>query len=126
MFSPESVFFYMDGNPMDSDVFAVSLSEMILFVFLIQVERLPEGAEFVYSFWVGMPYFTQVHILDLCACSDTVSTLVVFRDGKWRKSDQVLQILKAPGPRWWNLFRTVVASMSRSGERKTAWVFRCE
>ena len=50
MFSPESVFFYMDGNPMDSDVFAVSLSEMILFVFLIQVELLPEGAEFVYSF----------------------------------------------------------------------------
>ena len=85
MFSPESIFFYMDGNPMDSYVFAVSLSEMILFVFLIQVERLPEGAEFVYSFWVGMPYFTQVHILDLCACSDTVSTLVVFRDGKWRK-----------------------------------------
>ncbi len=70
-----------------------------------------------------MPYFTQVHILDLCAYCDTMSILVVFRDGKRRESDHVWHILEAPGPRRWNLFRTVVASMSGSGERKPPGFF---
>ena len=94
--------------------------------FFCQVEQLPAGSEFVYCFWVGMPYFTQVHILDLCACCDSVRTLVVFRDRKWRKADQILWILETPGQRKWNLSRKVVVSMSGSGEKKTACVFHCD
>ena len=46
------------------------------------------------TFWVGMPFITQVHILEICTCSDSVRTLVVFRDGKWLKTDQILKYLQ--------------------------------
>ena len=42
-----------------------------------------EKTECVFSFWVGMPYSTQVHILYMTASCQTVGTIVVFRDHTW-------------------------------------------
>jgi hypothetical protein len=92
----------------------------------VQVDKLPAGIDFVYCFWVGMPYFTQVHILELCACCDSVRTLVVFRDGKWRNTGKILRSLETFGQRKWTFSRKIVVSMSGSGEKKTAWIFNCD
>jgi hypothetical protein len=53
-----------------------------------QLTGLPEQTEIVYSFWNGMPYLTQVHILELSASCRTVRKLVVFRDDKWNKANE--------------------------------------
>ena len=91
--------------------------------FSLQVDSLPKGTNIVYSFWVGMPYFAQVHILDLCACCDSVDVLVVFRDGKWRVPDHILEFLEESGYRKWLHHRTFASSMSGSIEKKIAWMF---
>ena len=91
-----------------------------------QVNDLPAGTEIVFTFWVGFPFSTQIHILYLCACCDSLKTLIVFRDGKWRKPDQILRILEKTSERKWSHFRTIITSMHGSGERKTAWIFLCD
>ena len=37
-----------------------------------------------YSFWVGFPLPVQEHILQLCAETESVQTIAVFKDSKWR------------------------------------------
>ena len=49
--------------------------------------RIPAFINCVYAFWVGMPFDTQVKILDLCADSPAVRALTVFQDRKWRTPD---------------------------------------
>lgn len=90
-----------------------------------QLTGLPEETEVVYSFWNGMPYLTQVHILALSASCQTVRKLVVFRDEKWSTPNEVVQVLNENSPiGGWVLFRIVNTAMFSSREKKTAWVFR--
>ena len=42
-----------------------------------------EKTECVFSFWVRMPYSTQVHILYMAASCQTVDPIVVFRNHEW-------------------------------------------
>jgi hypothetical protein len=53
-----------------------------------QMRQIPNLTNCVYSFWVGMPLWTQNHILELCAGCPTVDTLAVFKDQKWRTPDE--------------------------------------
>ena len=66
---------------------------------------------------------SAVHILDLCANCETVDSLVVFRDRKWRRPADILEKLKEFGDFNWTLNRTIKTSMQGSGEGKTAWLF---
>jgi hypothetical protein len=52
-----------------------------------QMLALPSDSEVVFSFWNGMPYSTQVHILYLAASCSSVETVAVFRDHKWTAPD---------------------------------------
>ena len=83
--------------------------------------ELPVGTDFVFTFWIGMRFLTQVHILDLCASCKSVETLIVFRDGKWKKPEYVIRRLEAIEGKWC-LSDTISTAMSGSGEKKTAWV----
>ena len=65
----------------------VFILDLELIIFLIQLTGLPEETEIVYSFWNGMPYPTQLHILKLSASCRTVRRLAVFRDDKWSSPD---------------------------------------
>ena len=58
------------------------------FLFSHQLTVLPDETTIIYSFWNGMPYPTQVHILKLSAGCRTVHTLAVFRDDKWSLPDE--------------------------------------
>jgi hypothetical protein len=91
--------------------------------FLRQVDVLPVGTDIVYTFWVGMHFLTQVHILNLCANCKSVQILIVFRDRKWRRPDDILKRLAAFGDGKWTLYRTIITSMHGSCEIKTAWLF---
>lgn len=44
----------------------------------------------IFSFWVGMPFDTQQHILFLCNSCLSVKEFAVFRDRKWTKPEQGL------------------------------------
>jgi hypothetical protein len=52
------------------------------------MRQIPNLTNCVYSFWVGMPLWTQNRILKLCAGCPTVDTLAVFKDQKWRTPDE--------------------------------------
>ncbi len=54
------------------------------------MRRMPGNPHCVYSFWVGMPFKTQEHILRLCAQCTTVRAIAVFRDRKWPTPDNGL------------------------------------
>ena len=41
--------------------------------------------ECIFSFWVGMPYATQLRILQITSRSSTVTHITVFRDRKWSR-----------------------------------------
>jgi hypothetical protein len=45
--------------------------------------QMPTSSYCVFSFWVGMPYDTQYHIIELCAGCSSVNTIAVFKDEKW-------------------------------------------
>ena len=45
--------------------------------------QMPTSSNCVFSFWIGMPYYTQYHILELCAACSSVNTIAVFKDEKW-------------------------------------------
>lgn len=52
------------------------------------MRAIQEQTTCVFSFWNGMPYDTQVHVLRLCVTCPTVRTFAVFRDlvrMKWEK-----------------------------------------
>jgi hypothetical protein len=66
---------------------------------------------------------TQVHILELCSCCESLDSLIVFRDRNWRRPAHILEQLEEFGDFSWTLHRTVKTSMQGSGERKTVWVF---
>lgn len=106
----------------------------------LQMIELPKMTEFVYSFWVGMPYSTQFHILYLACSCPTVETIVVFRDHKWTTPElgmlsylpsmtcltvfpAVLRQLKSLSRYDWK-FQVLKTTMHGSGEKKTAWIFR--
>ena len=55
---------------------------------LLSIPSCPSSQLCVYSFWVGMPLPTQEHILHLCASSQSISALAIFRDRKWRHPDE--------------------------------------
>ena len=88
-----------------------------------QVKALPHGTEAVFSFWIGMHFESQVHVLYLCAKCVSVDSLVVFHDRKWRTPDDILKQLQEFGDFRWSYSRTIKTSMQGSGERKTAWLF---
>jgi hypothetical protein len=50
--------------------------------------KLPKGSDSAFAFWVGMPYSTQVRILELCSGCSTMETIAVFRDRKWTTPDE--------------------------------------
>ncbi len=52
-----------------------------------RIRQMPGNPQCVYTFWVGMPFKTQEHILTLCAQSPTVRAIAVFRDRKWPKPE---------------------------------------
>ena len=45
--------------------------------------EIPNDPECVFSFWVGMPYSTQLQILQISSDCPTTTTITVFRDSKW-------------------------------------------
>jgi len=56
-----------------------------------QMLIIPNSPSCVFSFWNGMHYETQVHIIELCVCCPTVKTFAVFRDKvreKWAHPDE--------------------------------------
>ena len=62
----------------------------ILLRVVLQMLLIPNSPNCVFSFWNGMHYDTQVHIIELCVSSRTVNTFTVFRDtvhGKWADPD---------------------------------------
>lgn len=79
--------------------------------------------EAVYTFWNGMRFETQVHILELCSCCESLDSLVVFRDKNWRRPADIFEKLEEFEDFSWTLHRKIKTSMQGSGERKTAWVF---
>uniref|UniRef100_A0A6T7ZWS0 Histone-lysine N-methyltransferase, H3 lysine-79 specific n=1 Tax=Cryptomonas curvata TaxID=233186 RepID=A0A6T7ZWS0_9CRYP len=92
------------------------------------MRRMPGNPHCVYSFWVGMPFKTQEHILRLCARCPTVRAIAVFRDRKWPKPDDVvtaLEELTTRGRRGegWVLSERVPTAMYCSGEQHVAWIF---
>ncbi len=60
---------------------------LIFHYFFWQMTKIPKGSDSAFAFWVGMPYSTQVGILDLCAGCPTMETITVFRDRKWNMPD---------------------------------------
>ena len=115
---------------------------LTVFSLCSQMLKLPDMTEYVYSFWVGMPYSTQVHILYLACSCPTVETIVVYRDHKWRTPESgmvsyspllayltvfaaVLKQLKSQcSCNDWILQHVLKTTMQGSGEKKTAWIFR--
>lgn len=59
------------------------------------MRHMPGNPHCVYSFWVGMPFETQEHILKLCARCPTVRAIAVFRDRKWPTPDEGLPASRA-------------------------------
>jgi hypothetical protein len=45
--------------------------------------QMPTSSNCVFSFWIGMPYDTQYHIIELCAVCSSINTIAVFKDEKW-------------------------------------------
>jgi hypothetical protein len=87
------------------------------------VKSLPEETEAVFTFWNGMDFRTQIHILELFSSCQSLETFVVFRDQKWRRPSHILEQLEDFGDISWTLHRQIKTSMQGSGEQKTAWVF---
>ncbi len=87
-----------------------------------QVTLLPDGTEVVYTFWNVMHLQTQVHILELCSCCESLDSLIVFRDQNWRRPADIFKHLEELGDFLWTLHRRSY-SMQGSCERKTVWVF---
>lgn len=86
-----------------------------------------QGADAVYSFWVGMPKITQLAILRLVRES-SVTSLYVFQDDKWRDPAAITNQLNLKPTRG-RLFVYVAGHnvrMMGSGERKTGWMFELE
>ena len=87
------------------------------------MNSLPDGTEAVYTFWNGMHIQTQVHILELCSCCESLDSLIVFRDRNWRRPADILEQLEEFGDFLLTLHRMINTSMQGSGEKKTVWVF---
>jgi hypothetical protein len=88
-----------------------------------QVKALPDETSFVFSFWNGMQFQTQVRVIFLCAECQTVNKLVVFRDRNWQRPSDVIRKLSEFGSSEWSLSKTIKAYMQGSREQKTAWIF---
>ena len=43
-----------------------------------------------FSFWVGLPYPVQEHVLDLCSKSASIKAIAVFKYRKWGQADEGL------------------------------------
>lgn len=84
---------------------------------------LPKRAQCVFSFWVGMPKSTQLHILKLCRTSADVQSVALFLDYKWRKPAAVLQGLNDETLVPFRHTDTSTVAMRGSGEKKTMWIF---
>ena len=50
---------------------------------MLQMVVLSNEPECVFSFWVGMPFATQLRILQISSSSPSITTITVFRDRKW-------------------------------------------
>jgi len=87
------------------------------------VKSLPEETEAAFTFWNGMDFRTQIHILELFSSCQSLETFVVFRDQKWGRPSHILEQLEDFGDISWTLHRQIKTSMQGSGEQKTAWVF---
>ena len=116
------------------------------------MSEISNDSECVFSFWVGMPFATQVRILEISSACPTITTIAVFRDRKWPSpaegtscpgliygslfsSNSTIFELIFPavlgkliefdpvGSGRWHFLGRVNASMFGSGEKKTAWVF---
>lgn len=115
--------------------------------------EIPDDPECVFSFWVGMPYSTQLRILQISSDCPTIKTIAVFRDSKWPTpvagtfvhtsrlyifmispfnyySETIfpavlgkLNELGCAESGKWDFVDSVNTAMFGSGERKTAWVF---
>ena len=55
---------------------------------VMQMVQIPQSPDCVYSFWIGIPEKTQIHILRLCAGCPSVQTIAVFQDRKWRNAEK--------------------------------------
>uniref|UniRef100_A0A7S0LXB4 Uncharacterized protein n=1 Tax=Cryptomonas curvata TaxID=233186 RepID=A0A7S0LXB4_9CRYP len=92
---------------------------------MVQIPNVPDC---VFCFWVGMPFSTQIHILELCARCPTIDSIAVYRDGKWSEPEEVLATLEGfcrrSCSRKWVLVEKISTSMFVSGEKHEAWVFR--
>ena len=90
---------------------------------------LPGEPSSVYSFWVGFPYSTQLHVLELCAQNSSVESLAVYRDRKWKKPEDVMDALSDATPSrtrkrcTWKLAERIPMFMYGSGEQHESWVF---
>ncbi len=80
---------------------------------------IPNSPNCVFAFWNGMPYETQVHIIELCVSCPTVKTFAVFRDkvhDKWADPDE--------GQSFEFGNNVLKSRMLGSHEAHRAWVFR--
>ena len=121
-----------------------------MFVSFPQLPEIPIGSNTAFAFWVGMPFLTQLRILQLYAVCDTMKAIAVFRDRKWPTPGEgrayafnypsrmppltidacllaVLAILNdfgAVGSQKWYCDKTMRTTMLGSRERKTTWIFK--
>ena len=66
---------------------------------------------------------SAVHILDLCANCETVDSLVVIRDRKWRRPADILEKLKEFGDFNWTLNRTIKTCKDQAKEKPPGFSF---
>ena len=147
----DQVFFVFDLCAVDDQFHFGFCSQMTdnVFVSIPQLPEIPIGSNTAFAFWVGMPFLTQLRILELCAVCDTMKAIAVFRDRKWPTPGEgrayainypsrmlltidacllaVLAILNdfgAVGSQKWYCDKTMRTTMLGSRERKTAWIFK--
>ena len=118
-----------------------------------QMLIIPNSPNCVFAFWNGMPYETQVHIIELFVSCPTVKTFAVFRDkvrDKWADPDEgqsfAFQVMPRTSNHWrllleflavfktiqalgyerasWALVTTLDTKMLGSHEAHQAWIFR--
>lgn len=82
----------------------------------------------VYTFWKGMEYDTQEHILKLCGENQNIESILVFYNSRtWTRPDQVEVVLEnfSNGSKW-DLASThkVKQFASRPPTSHTCWIFR--
>ena len=60
---------------------------------ILEISELNGSPSCAFSFWVGLPYNVQEHILHLCSKTASIKAIAVFKDRKWSQADEGLILM---------------------------------